>query len=261
MSCKRMETAAVVSQKLIARDIYSMWLQTEEIAGLAVPGQFISMYTEDKSRLLPRPISLCEIDREKRRIRVVYRVTGKGTGTELFSRLRPGDGLQILGPLGNGFPLEAGAGKNVCLIGGGIGVPPMLELAKQLDAEKSLVMGYRDERFLIEELEKNGTLYTATEDGSAGTRGTVMDVVRENRLEPEVIYACGPAPMLRAVKEYAEKNRIVCYVSMEERMACGIGACLACVCQSREIDGHSQVRNKRVCKDGPVFLSTEVEIG
>ncbi len=260
MSCKRKEKAVVVSQECIAGDIYSMWLRTEDIAGLAVPGQFISMYTEDKSKLLPRPISLCEIDREKNRLRVVYRVTGPGTGTEQFSHLQPGDSVDILGPLGNGFPLEPGKGKKVFLIGGGIGVPPMLELAKQLDAEKQLVMGYRDEQFLTEEFKTNGKLYIATEDGSAGTCGNVLDAIAANRLSADVIYACGPAPMLRAVKKYANDNNILCYISMEERMACGIGACLACVCQSVEIDGHSQVHNKRVCKDGPVFLSTEVEI-
>ncbi len=260
MSCKRKEKAAVVSQELIAQDIYSMWIQTEEIAELAVPGQFISMYTKDRSKLLPRPISLCEIDREKKQLRVVYRVTGKGTGTEQFSHLQPGDTIDVLGPLGNGFPLEPGTGKNVFLMGGGIGVPPMLELAKQLDADKQLVMGYRDEQFLTEEFRNNGTLYIATEDGSAGIKGNVMDAIARNRLTADVIYACGPAPMLRAIKKYAEENNILCYVSMEERMACGIGACLACVCQSAEIDAHSQVHNKRVCKDGPVFLSTEVEI-
>lgn len=260
MSCKRKEKAAVVSREQIARDIYSMWIRTEEIAGLAVPGQFISMYTEDRSKILPRPISLCEIDRERKQLRVVFRVTGKGTGTEQLSRLQPGDFVEILGPLGNGFPLEPGIGKKVFLIGGGIGVPPMLELAKQLDAEKQLVMGYRDEQFLTEEFQKNGNLFIATEDGSAGTPGNVMDAIAANGLDAEVIYACGPAPMLRAVKQYAEENHIVCYVSMEERMACGVGACLACVCGSKEIDGHSNVHNKRVCKDGPVFLSTEVEI-
>lgn len=260
MSCKRKEKAAVVLREQIARDIYSMWIRTEEIAGLAVPGQFISMYTEDRSKILPRPISLCEIDRERKQLRVVFRVTGKGTGTEQLSRLQPGDFVEILGPLGNGFPLEPGIGKKVFLIGGGIGVPPMLELAKQLDAEKQLVMGYRDEQFLTEEFQKNGNLFIATEDGSAGTPGNVMDAIAANGLDAEVIYACGPAPMLRAVKQYAEENHIVCYVSMEERMACGVGACLACVCGSKEIDGHSNVHNKRVCKDGPVFLSTEVEI-
>lgn len=260
MSCKRKETAIVVSQECLLPGIYSMWLETKEIAGLAVPGQFISMYTKDGSKLLPRPISLCEIEKETNRLRVVYRVTGENTGTKQFSEMKAGDTIEILGPLGNGFPLEAGRGKKAFLIGGGIGVPPMLELAKQLDAQKQLVMGYRDEQFLTDEFTKNGTLYVATEDGSAGTKGNVMDAIRENALGAEIIYACGPSPMLRAIKQYAEENNIVCYVSMEERMACGIGACLACVCQSKEVDGHSHVHNKRVCKDGPVFLSTEVEI-
>lgn len=260
MSNKRKESAMIVSQEYIAADIYSMWIQTEEIASLAVPGQFISMYTKDGSKLLPRPISLCEIDRERKLIRVVYRVTGEGTGTEQFSELIKGDWIDILGPLGNGFPLEEAEGKRAMLIGGGIGVPPMLELAKQMDTEKTLVMGYRDEQFLTEEFESCGNFYVATEDGSAGTKGNVMDAVAENGLTADIIFACGPAPMLRAIKQYAEEKNIVCYVSMEERMACGIGACLACVCQSKEIDSHSHVHNKRVCKDGPVFLSTEVEI-
>lgn len=260
MSGKRKETAVVVSQKCIAQDIYSMWLQTEEIASMAAPGQFISLYTKDGSKLLPRPISICEILTEKNQLRIVYRVTGEKTGTELFSRMTKGDTIEILGPLGNGFPLDEGVGKKAFLIGGGIGVPPMLELAKQLNAEKQLIMGYRSEQFLTTELEENGKLYIATEDGSFGVKGNVMNAIEEYRLEAEIIYACGPTPMLRAIKQYAEEKNIVCYVSMEERMACGIGACLACVCKSKEIDAHSHVHNKRVCKDGPVFLSTEVEI-
>lgn len=262
MSCKRKETVTVVSQKQIADGIYSMWLQTEEIAGMAVPGQFISIYPNDGSKLLPRPISLCEIDKEKQQLRIVYRVTGEGTGTEQFSRMEAGDTIEILGPLGNGFPLEEGKGKKAFLMGGGIGVPPILELAKQLDCEKKqIVMGYRNaETFLKEEFEVNGEVYISTEDGSVGTKGNVMDAIRENALDADIIYACGPTPMLRAIKQYAEKNHIVCYISMEERMACGIGACLACVCKSVEKDDHSNVNNKRVCKDGPVFLSTEVEL-
>ncbi len=260
MSCKRKETAVIVSRECLLPGIFSMWLEAGEVAKEAVPGQFISMYANDRSKLLPRPISLCEIDKEKGFLRVVYRVTGKGTGTEQFSKMKAGDAMEIMGPLGNGFPLEAGKGKRVLLIGGGIGVPPMLELAKQLDADKLLVMGYRDEQFLTKEFGQNGGLYLATEDGSAGTRGNVLDAIREHKLTADVIYACGPSPMLRAIKQYSEEKHIVCYVSMEERMACGVGACLACVCGSKEIDGHSNVHNKRVCKDGPVFLSTEVEI-
>ena len=145
-------------------------------------------------------------------------------------------------------------------MGGGIGVPPMLETMKQLDAKKIAVLGYRDELFLNEEFGKNGEVYIATEDGSAGTKGNVMDAIRENDLEADVIFACGPKPMLRAIKAYALKKGIPCWVSMEERMACGIGACLGCVCQSTETDAHSHVHNKRVCKDGPVFRSTEAEL-
>ena len=229
---------------------------------MAVPGQFISMYTNDGSKLLPRPISLCEIDKEKNQLRVVYRVTGVDTGTEQFSKMAAGDTIEILGPLGNGFPLEEGKGKTAFLMGGGIGVPPILELAKQLDCEKKqIVVGYRDAgTFLKKEFEENGEVYISTEDGSVGTKGNVMDAIREQALEADIIYACGPTPMLRAIKQYAEEKNIVCYISMEERMACGIGACLGCVCQSKDKDHHSNVHNKRVCKDGPVFLSTEVEL-
>ena len=147
-------------------------------------------------------------------------------------------------------------------MGGGIGVPPILELTKQMKCDKKqIVVGYRDaQTFLKEELEQNGELYISTENGSVGTTGNVMDAIRENGLEADMIYACGPTPMLRAIKQYAEEHKIVCYISLEERMACGIGACLGCVCKTKEKDAHSNVCNKRICKDGPVFLATEVEI-
>jgi len=227
-----------------------------------VPGQFVSLYSKDGSRLLPRPISLCGIDKEKGELRLVYRVAG--AGTKEFSALTAGDTIDVLGPLGNGFPLLEG--KKAFLIGGGIGIPPMLELAKALNKVNGgemvqSVIGYRDSHmFLKEEFEQNGKLYIATEDGSVGTKGNVMDAIREQALDAEVIFACGPMPMLRAIKAYAEENGILCYISLEERMACGIGACLGCVCKTKEVDAHSNVHNKRVCKDGPVFLSTEVEI-
>lgn len=260
MSTKTKENLTVVSQEEIGKDIFSLWLQTDQMAQYARPGQFLSLYTGNAGKLLPRPISICEIDKETSRIRLVYRVTGKNTGTEAFSKMQLGDKIEALGPLGNGFPLEEAEGKKVFLIGGGIGIPPMLETAKQLNAQKTAVLGYRDELFLNEEFAKYADVYVATEDGSAGTRGNVLDAIRENALKADVIFACGPTPMLRALKSYAEENNITCWISMEERMACGIGACLACVCKSKDIDSHSQVHNKRVCKDGPVFLSTEVEL-
>ena len=251
-------TAKVVSQQALTDDIFSMWIQADEIAGAAVPGQFISVYTKDTGKLLPRPISLCQVDKEKGQLRIVYRVVGAGTSQ--FSGYQAGDDIEIMGPLGNGFPLERAAGKKVFLIGGGIGIPPMLELARQLDCEKQAVLGYRDVLFLNDEFEKFSDVYVATEDGSAGTKGNVLDAIRENGLKADVIFACGPTPMLRALKAYAEEHEIECWLSLEEKMACGIGACLACVCQSKEVDEHSHVHNNRICKDGPVFLAQEVEL-
>lgn len=260
MAEREKELAVVCSQEQLAEGIFSMWIRTKT-AMTAVPGQFLSMYTNDKSKLLPRPISICEIDREKGMIRVVYRVTGEHTGTEEFSRMREGDTLPVIGPLGNGFPLEEARGRKAFLIGGGIGVPPILELAKQINCEKQIIVGYRDDQtFLKKEFEQNGAVYISTEDGSVGTAGNVMDAIRENALQADIIYACGPTPMLKAIKAYAKEQEIPCYISLEERMACGIGACLACVCKSKDKDHHSHVHNKRICKDGPVFLSTEVEL-
>ena len=251
---QKKETAVVYSQEELAPGIFSMWIVTD-IADEARPGQFISVYSQDGSRLLPRPISICEADPDEGRLRIVYRIAGKGT--DEFSKYVSGDPIDIMGPLGNGFPQE---GENVFLIGGGIGVPPMLEMAKQLNCEKQIILGYRDENlFLRDEFEAYGEVFVATEDGSVGTKGNVLDAIREQNLTADVIYACGPLPMLRALKEYAAKEDIECWISMEERMACGIGACLACVCKSTEKDAHSNVKNKRVCKEGPVFRAEEVD--
>lgn len=252
-------TSTILQQDCIGTDIYSLWLDAPEIASQAKPGQFISVYSNDSGRVLPRPISICEIDKEKGALRIVYRIAGKGTAE--FSGMKAGETLDILGPLGNGFPMDVIKGKRVFMMGGGIGIPPMVQTAKEAEAEVTVIAGYRNsEIFLKEELEANGTLVIATEDGSVGTKGNVMDAIRENHLEADVIFACGPTPMLRAIKTYAEEKGILCYISMEEKMACGVGACLACVCKSREVDHHSHVHNKRICKDGPVFLSTEVEL-
>ena len=160
--------STVIEQKMIADGICSMWLDAKEVAVQAKPGQFISVYSNDKSRVLPRPISICEIDREKGTLRIVYRVVGKGT--EEFSKAEAGDSFEILGPLGNGFPIEEAKGKKVLMIGGGIGVPPMLQTAKEIEGEAIIVSGYRNQDlFLKEELESAGTLFIATEDGSVGT--------------------------------------------------------------------------------------------
>ena len=250
------ETAKILSQNKIADEIYSMWIETTA-AKEAKPGQFIDVYVNDDSKLLPRPISICEVKDDS--LRIVYRVVGGGT--KIMSTYQEGDEIQIIGPLGNGFDMRDG---KAILVGGGIGIPPMVELAKNLSERKGKenvisVMGYRDELFLVDELEQFSTVVIATEDGSTGTKGTVIDALDENGVDGDVLYACGPIPMLKALKDWANSKDIECQISLEERMACGIGACLACVCKTKEKDEHSNVCNKRICKDGPVFDANEID--
>lgn len=256
---KTYEKGTVISSVEIAPLIYDMRVKTP-MADRSVPGQFVMIYPECRSTLLPRPISICEGGNGE--LRFVYRVAGKGTAE--FSTLKAGDELRLLGTLGNGYDISLFKGKKVFLMGGGIGVPPMLELFKKLTSEgidASVVLGYRDGNlFLKDDFEKYGPVYIATEDGSVGTRGNVLDAVRENGLEPDAICACGPMPMLRAIKNYAAAKSIPAYISLEERMACGVGACLGCVCKTTHKDGHSHVNNARVCTEGPVFEAGEVEI-
>ncbi|MCR5216436.1 MAG: dihydroorotate dehydrogenase electron transfer subunit [Lachnospiraceae bacterium] len=255
----KMEIVTIAKQECLAPGVYSMWIRTEDIARNARPGQFISVYSKDGSRLLPRPISICEIDGDY--LRLVYRVVGKGT--DEFKDYVEDDTLRVMGPLGNGYDVEAHEGVAV-LFGGGIGVPPMLELAKRLPGKKQdkiVVLGYRDQNlFLKKEFDQVATVYIATDDGSVGIQGNVLDAFKEYGLSGDVFYACGPKPMLRGIKALSEQMQCPAYISLEERMACGVGACLACITKTTEVDEHSHVHNARICKDGPVFLASGVEL-
>lgn len=261
MAEKMKKEAKVLSQKKLSEGIFDLWLETE-MAKDVRPGQFVGVYPENRSTLLPRPISICEVDKEKSALRLVYRVVGSGTAE--FALYQPGDVIMILGILGNGFPLEAAAGKRAVVMGGGIGVPPLLQTAKELSGKASsvsAVMGYRNsETFLSSDFEKYAKLYVASDDGSVGTKGNVIDALKEQNLECDVIFACGPMPMLKGIKAYASEKGIKAYISLEERMACGVGACLGCVCKTKDVDEHSQVHNARICTDGPVFDAEDVEI-
>ncbi len=252
------EKALIVKVDTLAGGIHEMYMETAA-AKYAKPGQFVMVYPNDASALLPRPISICENVGGKV-LRLVYRVQGKGTRE--FSMYNKGEEVKVMGPLGNGFPVEKAAGKKSLLIGGGIGVPPILELSKALFKEDiTILAGYRnDDLFLNKDFKKYAKLEIATEDGSVGVKGNVMDIIREKNLKCDVIFACGPMPMLRAIKKYAEEQGIEAYISLEERMACGIGACLGCVCKTTKKDGHSHVNNARVCTEGPVFEAREVDI-
>lgn len=254
---KKKKMALVKSQECLGDNVFSMWIEAGDMAREARPGQFISVYSKDGARLLPRPISICQLNRDNGELRIVYRVAGGGTRE--FSEYEAGDKVEILGPLGNGFP-QVSQEKTVLLIGGGIGIPPMLELAESLSCTKQIVLGYRDKVFMNKEFESYGEVYITTEDGSTGTKGNVLDAVREHGLTADVIMACGPMPMLRGLKSYAHDQGIECYLSLEEKMACGVGACLACVCGTKDVDSHSNVRNARICKDGPVFRAEEVDL-
>ncbi len=257
------ETAKIISQECLCDGVYSMWLATG-ISKYAEAGQFVSVYSNSDARLLPRPISICETDtgENEGNIRLVYRIAG--AGTKEFSEMEAGDTLDVMGPLGNGFLTAAKESihpeTKALLIGGGIGIPPMLELAKRLACNVTIVSGYRSksEMFLTKELEDAGRLFVATDDGSFGTAGNVIDAIKENGISADIIFACGPKPMLKGVEVYSEERGIPAYVSMEERMACGVGACLGCICASTVTDDHSKVKNKRVCADGPVFSASEV---
>ena len=251
------ENAKLVKCSKLSDGIFEMYIETKA-ASYAKPGQFVMVYPKDSATILPRPISICEVCGDT--LRLVYRVQGKGTGE--FSLYKEGETVKVLGPLGNGFPVEKAKGKKAVLIGGGIGVPPILELAKALKGEDATILaGYRNsDLFLDEDFKKQAPLEIATEDGSVGTKGNVMDVIRIKNLKCDVIYACGPMPMLRAIKKYAEENGVTAYISLEERMACGVGACLGCVSKTTHKDSHSHVNNARVCTEGPVFEASEVDI-
>ena len=244
--------ATVFSQEQLASDVFSMWLEVGSIASEAKPGQFISVYSNDDSKLLPRPISICEIDREKGRLRIVYRVVGYGT--KEFSGCKAGDTLEIMGPLGNGYTLKK---DKAILVAGGIGVPPLFGAARQCGKNATVAVGFRNKDFVILEDDFHAAgcdLRIATDDGSYGHHGLVIDLIQD--VHPDKIFACGPKVMLRAVTEFAKAHNIPCEISLEERMACGIGACLGCAVELYDENGETYMGH--VCKDGPVFPAERV---
>ncbi|MBU5264786.1 dihydroorotate dehydrogenase electron transfer subunit [Bacillus atrophaeus] len=249
----------VRSNEEVADRIYQMVLKGDLVQTFTTPGQFLHLkVSEAVTPLLRRPISIADVDKERNEVTIIYRKDGEGTG--LLSLKQQGDRVDVLGPLGNGFPVnEIEAGKTALLVGGGVGVPPLQELSKRLK-QKGVkvvhVLGFQSAKdvFYEEECRRYGDTYIATADGTHGTKGYVTDVIREQNLEFDVLLSCGPTPMLKALQqEYAHKE---VYLSMEERMGCGIGACFACVCHTNE----SETSYVKVCLDGPVFKAQEVAL-
>lgn len=249
------ENCIIKSKENTARGIYDIWVHCPEIAKNAQPGQFVDV--KCKGFTLRRPISICDVNDCKSQIRLVFQQRGEGTAW--LAEKNEGDTLDILGPLGHGFPLSDGE-KDAVFVGGGIGVPPLLLAAKHFGCKADVIIGFRSADFVI--LDKDFESYGAdvtvcTDDGSAGEHCLVTKPLAK-RLDAGVhgaVFACGPHLMLKSVAGICEKRGVPCFVSMEERMACGIGACLSCACKVK-YDGKEKYLH--VCKDGPVFDSKNI---
>ncbi len=245
----------IVKKRQLTPTIFDFTLSCPQMAQQAQPGQFLHVKVDGFS--LRRPISICRIGKEESTLRMVFEVRGEGTAA--LSQLREGDQVDLIGPLGNGFPLLS-PDKKVVVVGGGIGVPPMLETAARYGSNATAIIGFRNQGAVILEDEFRALgcdTRLATDDGSAGFHGFVTQLLDQRLQEgkPDLICACGPAGMLKGVVKLAQEAQVPCKISLEERMGCGVGACLVCACKTvkdgREIFSH-------VCKDGPVFDGNEV---
>ncbi len=250
----QVHTCDIVSCEEVAPRIFQMWVRNAELTKEAKPGQFLHIQCGDTiSMPLRRPISICDVQGET--ICFIFEV--KGRGTEALS-LAKGP-LDILGPVGNGFTVDHEKYHKAAVVGGGIGVYPMLYLTKSLRGA-SAYLGFRNKSLVT--LEKEFTeaadfLSISTDDGSYGNHGFALDELRKDFSEKEydIIYACGPKGMLKAIQAFAKEVGVPCQISLEERMGCGIGACLTCSCETHE---EGAGKYKRVCRNGPVFWAEEV---
>ena len=233
----------------IADGIYDMRLRLDAPDLNVCCGQFAHVYVPGKP--LRRPISVCDVSDGV--LRLVYQI--KGGGTALMAQMQPGQAVDVLLPLGRGFTVEPG--KRYCLIGGGIGVPPMLYTAKQC-VDPLVITGFRNESLVIlqDDFKAAGAeCLLCTDDGSAGQKGFVTDLLRARIGEVDEVCACGPTPMLKAVAAVCRELKKPCQISLEERMGCGVGACLVCAVKVRK-NGEEVMQH--VCKNGPVFNAEEV---
>lgn len=251
---KQVVMGKIQGQGMIAPGIYKMIIHAPEAAKTAKCGQFINVYPKSESTILPRPISISEIGEET--LTIIYAVVGKGT--DEFSNYKEGDSIRISTALGNGFIVEEDKKVSV-LVGGGIGVPPLVELAKQIKGEKIAVLGFREDPILVETLEALGVkVHIATDGGKVGFKGNVIELIERENITGDYFYACGPKVMLKALAMHCDAKAVPVQVSMEERMGCGYGVCVGCVIKIKENSEKGYVL-KKVCKDGPVFLGNEVK--
>ena len=256
MGAIRLETMKVVAQDEIAPAIYDLVLEGEMVEAMRA-GQFLHLRVPDDAHLLRRPISISSIDKVKKQCHLIYRI--EGSGTAIFSTLKGGDSLDVMGPQGNGFDLsELDQRSCVLLVGGGIGVPPLFEVAKQLHergVDVTTVLGFatKDAVILEDELSQYSKVFVTTDDGSYGIKGNVSVVIKKFDNEFDAIYSCGAPGMMKYINQ-TFYNHPRAYLSLESRMACGMGACYACVLKVP----NSETVSQRVCEDGPVFKTGTV---
>lgn len=258
MSCNgvkaTLEDAIIIENRALSEGYYIMRVKSPEIAKVAVAGQFSMLQPKNEIRILRRPISIHSVDKEKGEMEYYYEVLG--AGTKEFATLNIGDTINIQGPLGKGFDINI-KNQNVVAIGGGLGIAPLKELLINLKANNKVlhIAGGRNEKHLsiLSSFPSDIETLTSTDDGSLGHKGTVVDVLREYLKENKIniIYTCGPHVMMVAVARVAKEFGIRCQVSLEERMACGVKACMGCSIPTTK-------GMQKVCYDGPVFEAEEV---
>ena len=227
-----------------------------DIAAVSKAGQFVHVRVPGFT--LRRPISICEVEKAAGTIRILFDI--RGEGTKVLANTKEGELVDVMGPLGNGFTL-LDSDKTAVVVGGGIGVPPMLQTAKSYGKNATAILGFRsaDKIVLTDDFEaQQNRVMLCTDDGSAGHHGVVTDLLKQRFDEgkPDIVYACGPKVMLKFVAKLCAEYGVRCQVSLEERMACGVGACLGCATPIRRDDG--SVTYLHVCKDGPVFDAERV---
>lgn len=250
---KFMELCEIIENKEIVNGIYKMEFSTDKIAKESKAGQFLQIKVNGLiDPLLRRPISINEI--KENNLIIYYKVVGKGT--DLLTQIKKGGHLDVIGPLGNGFDTSYKDLK-IAIVGGGIGIAPLLETAKVLSTKNNIdtYLGFNDDVYLCEEFKcVSGEVKLSTVTGKVGHKGYITEVLLKDMKKYDMIIACGPALMLKEIKRISEEFNVPCQLSLEERMGCGFGACVGCSIETTD----NQM--KKVCVDGPVFLASEVNL-
>lgn len=255
-----LENGLILENAAVGPDTCRMEIRSPKVAGAAQPGQFVMVAVghESTDPLLRRPLSIHQVENDV--IILLYRIVGKGT--KIMSQQKAGEDISLLGPLGKGF--QIGSAPQHCLVGGGLGVAPLLFLASEIKRrypqDKLVILlggRSRNELLALDDFAQIAPVLVATDDGSLGMHGLVTELLEQEIKGAASIYTCGPSPMMKGVANLARVHNWLCQVSLETMMACGMGACLGCTVQRSGFD-ETERKYVHVCKDGPVFEADEI---